>query len=67
MKEEGRRNNTAENKRKLGNDYERLAGKYLETKGYRILEYNFYSRTGEIDIVALQNGYLVFVVMGIAS
>lgn len=61
MKEEGRRNNTAENKRKLGNDYERLAGKYLETKGYRILEYNFYSRTGEIDIVALHNGYLVFV------
>ena len=49
------------NKRKLGNNYEQLAGKYLESQGYQILEYNFYSRTGEIDIVALQDGYLVFV------
>lgn len=51
----------AENKRKIGNDYEQLAGKYLEAQGYQIMEYNFYSRTGEIDIVALHEGYLVFV------
>lgn len=49
------------NNRKLGNDYERLAGKYLESQGYRILEYNFYSHTGEIDIVAMHGEYLVFV------
>ena len=49
------------NKRKIGNEYERLAGKYLETQGYQILEYNFYSHTGEIDIIALHDGYLVFV------
>ena len=49
------------NKRSQGNDYERLAGKYLETQGYQILQYNFYARTGEIDIVAMHEGYLVFV------
>ncbi len=48
------------NNRKKGNDYERLAGKYLEQQGYEILEYNFYTRAGEIDIVAKHEGYLVF-------
>ncbi len=51
----------AQNKRSQGNDYERLAGKYLETQGYQILQYNFYTRAGEIDIVAMYEGYLVFV------
>ena len=49
------------NRRSQGNDYERLAGKYLETQGYHILQYNFYTRGGEIDIVAMHEGYLVFV------
>ena len=49
------------NQRKIGNEYEQLAGEYLESQGYQILEYNFYSRTGEIDIIALHEGYLVFV------
>lgn len=49
------------NKRTKGNDYEKLAGAYLEKQGYQILEYNFYSRAGEIDIVAMHEGYLVFV------
>lgn len=48
------------NNRKKGNDYERVAGKYLEQQGYEILEYNFYTRAGEIDIVAKHEGYLVF-------
>lgn len=61
MREGSSVNKTVVNNRRLGNNYERLAGKYLETKGYRILEYNFYSRIGEIDIVALHEGYLVFV------
>ncbi len=50
-----------QNKRKLGGDYEKIAGEYLEQQGYRILQYNFYSRYGEIDIVAMHEGYLVFV------
>lgn len=48
------------NKRSKGNDYERLAGNYLEKQGYQILEYNFYTRSGEIDIIAKHEGYLVF-------
>lgn len=50
-----------QNKRKIGFDYEKIAGKYLEEHGYKILEYNFYSRHGEIDIIAKHEGYLVFV------
>lgn len=51
----------AQNKRSTGNDYERLAGDYLATQGYKILQYNFYTRAGEIDIIAKHKGYLVFV------
>ncbi len=49
------------NRRKVGNDYEKLAANYLEARGYEILEYNFYTRTGEIDLIAKQGIYLVFV------
>lgn len=49
------------NKRTIGNNYEKIAGDYLEKQGYQIVEYNFYSRYGEIDIVAKHNGYYVFV------
>ena len=40
---------------------ERKAGAYLEGLGYEILEYNFRGRGGEIDIVARENRYLIFV------
>ena len=50
-----------QNKRELGSAYERLAGTYLENQGYEILEYNVYSRSGEIDIVARDGAYIVFV------
>ncbi len=49
------------NRRTIGNEYERRAGAYLETQGYEILEYNVFSRSGELDIVARQGEYLVFV------
>ena len=45
----------------MGTAYEKLAGAYLERQGYEILEYNYRCRMGEIDIVAEQDGYLVFV------
>ena len=50
-----------QNKRKVGNEKELLAGKFLEERGYRILQYNYFARSGEIDIVAQKEGYLVFV------
>ena len=48
------------NKRKIGTAYERLAGEYLKQQGYEIIEYNFRCRLGEIDIIARDGQYLVF-------
>ncbi len=49
-----------ENKRKIGAEYEKVAGAYLEKSGYVILEYNYRTRQGEIDIIARDGEYLVF-------
>ena len=40
---------------------EGLAVRLLTEKGYRILETKFRFRTGEIDIIAEDGGYIVFV------
>lgn len=34
---------------------------FLRSKGYEILEQNYYCRYGEIDIICKEKGYLVFV------
>lgn len=47
--------------KKIGLAYEQIAAEYLEKKGYRILKRNFYTRFGEIDIIARDKAYLVFV------
>lgn len=39
-------------KRKEGSKYEDAAAEYLENAGYKILERNFYTHFGEIDIIA---------------
>lgn len=44
-----------------GNRGEEMATKYLENKGYRIVERNFRTRFGEIDIVCWDGQILVFV------
>lgn len=49
------------NKRTVGNGYEEIAVEYLEGLGYKIEERNFRCRSGEIDIIARHEGYLVFV------
>ncbi len=48
------------NKREVGNKYETLACRYLEEKGYKILDRNYRVRQAEIDIVAGQENTLVF-------
>ena len=48
------------NNRQTGARYEQAAGAYLESLGYRILEYNYRCRQGEIDIIAKDGEYLVF-------
>lgn len=45
----------------LGRLAEDFAVTLLQGKGYKIIDRNFRSRFGEIDIVAEENGYLVFV------
>ena len=45
----------------FGKKSERLAAEYLKRKGYRILETNYRSRQGEIDIIAREKDTLVFV------
>ncbi|MFP6637749.1 MAG: YraN family protein [Nitrospinaceae bacterium] len=45
----------------FGRDGEIAAWTFLKKKGYRILEKNFRSKLGEIDIIAEQDGVIVFV------
>ncbi|MDY7019447.1 MAG: YraN family protein [Chloroflexota bacterium] len=49
------------NRQEVGKLGEKLAQKFLKRKGYRILETGFRCREGEIDIIAQQKDYLVFV------
>jgi len=45
----------------LGKEGEALAGQRLIEMGYRIIARNYRTRLGEIDIIAEENGTLVFV------
>ena len=49
------------NKRKFGIIGEKIAQKYLKNNGYKIIENNYYTRNGEIDIIANKEKYIVFV------
>lgn len=49
------------NKRITGSEKEEQAKRYLENNGVKILERNFRFSRGEIDIIGLHEGYLVFV------
>ena len=45
----------------LGKQGEEIAIYYLNKKGYKILEKNFLCRQGEIDVIALDDNYIVFI------
>jgi len=45
----------------VGDWGERIASDYLISNGYQILERNFYTRYGEIDIVASKDEDIIFV------
>lgn len=53
--------NRGNSNRRRGAEYEELAADYLQERGLEILQRNFSSRFGEIDIIAREGRYLVFV------
>jgi putative endonuclease len=48
-------------RREIGILGEKLAGDFLREHGYEILETNYRSPYGEIDLIAQQGDYLVFI------
>lgn len=48
-------------KKTVGNFGEDAACKLLEDNGYKVIKRNFYCRAGEIDIIATDGEYTVFV------
>lgn len=61
--EQGSNEDRKQNKsrRATGTAYEQQAVLFLTKCGYEIIETNFYTGAGEIDIVARESGYLVFI------
>lgn len=51
----------SENRRTTGARYEQEAAGYLEQQGLKILERNYRCREGELDLIARDGSYLVFV------
>lgn len=49
------------NRRRIGAERERIAADFLRGMGYTILELNYRTRAGEIDIIAEDGGTLCFV------
>jgi putative endonuclease len=47
-------------RRRLGALGERLAREHLETRGFEVVEANFRTRQGELDLVARNGRFLVF-------
>lgn len=54
-------NKTPDNRKLLGRAGELIAVSFLKQKGYKIVERNYSSKYGEIDLIALDDGYLVFI------
>lgn len=48
-------------RRELGARGERVAEGYLKSRGFRVLERNYRSKLGEIDLVCRDKGSIVFV------
>lgn len=49
------------NKRQTGSRYEDMAAAFLEQQGYEILNRNYRGTRGEIDMIAKDDRYLVFI------
>ncbi len=51
---------TGDPRRRLGEAGESLACRHLEARGFAVVERNFRTRYGELDVVAADKRYLVF-------
>ncbi|MFC1724139.1 YraN family protein [candidate division KSB1 bacterium] len=49
------------NKREKGKKSEDMAKNFLLSKGYRFIQRNFYTKSGEIDLIFEDNNEIVFV------
>ena len=49
------------NAKQIGNDAERLALSYLQSRNFELVKKNFHCRYGEIDLIMLTNNCLVFI------
>ncbi|MCK4798508.1 MAG: YraN family protein [Spirochaetes bacterium] len=49
------------NKRQLGKIGEDIATKYLENNGIQIIERNYYTKYGEIDLIGIENKTIIFI------
>lgn len=56
-----------EDLKKLGRKGEKVAAEFLKKRGYKILALNYVCKFGEIDIIAIQGGVLVFVEVKLRS
>lgn len=45
----------------IGTNYERMAADHLRSMGLQIIEHNFRSRSGEIDLICIDQTTIVFV------
>ena len=61
FKERKRRNRIVNAIQETGKKGENLAEQFLRKKGYQIIERNFYTKQGEIDIIAKEQKEYVFV------
>lgn len=51
----------SDSRKRTGDKGESAAADYLMDRGYTVIQRNFRTRAGEIDIIALKDGVLVFV------
>jgi len=52
---------TAKSTRQIGEEGEELAAAYLESKGYTVVDRNYFFEHAEVDIVAFDESCIVFV------
>ena len=48
-------------KRKIGDQGEKVASRFLKRRGFKILKRNFLIKAGEIDIIAIKNNVIHFI------